>query len=68
MNKLDPRYQRLIPIFNHPTQTKIIIYGRDTGKSYNFKYWILEQIEKEQKEFIWLRRQFDSIRTGSLES
>ncbi|KLL03281.1 MAG: hypothetical protein MRECE_21c001, partial [Mycoplasmataceae bacterium CE_OT135] len=44
-----------------------LIFGRGSGKSYGTKYWILEGIEKEGKEFIWLRRQFDSIRTGSLE-
>lgn len=68
MTQQDKRYQRLLPIFTHSSQTKIIIYGRDTGKTYSTKYWILEKIEKEKKEFIWLRRQFDSIRTGSLES
>ena len=68
MNKLDPRYQRLLPIFQHPAQTKIIIWGRGSGKSFSTKYRILEQIEQENNEFIWLRRQFDSIRTGSLES
>lgn len=68
MSKSDKRYLRLLPILEHPAQTKIIIWGRATGKSYSTKYWILEQIEKRGKEFIWLRRQFDSIRTGSLES
>ena len=68
MNNQDPRYLRLQPIFNHPAQLKIIIWGRDTGKTYSTKYQILEKIENQQKEFIWLRRQFDSIRTGSLES
>lgn len=68
MNKEDKRYLRLLPILEHPANTKIIIWGRDSGKSYSTKYWILGQIEQENKEFIWLRRQFDSIRTGSLES
>lgn len=68
MNKQDPRFKRLQPIFNHPAPTKIIIFSRGTGKSYSKKYQMLELIEQEQKEFIWLRRQFDSIRTGSLES
>jgi hypothetical protein len=52
MNKQDPRYQRLQPIFNHPASTKIIIYSRGTGKSYSKKYQMLQLIEKEQKEFI----------------
>ncbi len=68
MNNQDPRYQRLQPIFQHPAHTKIIIWGRASGKSYSTKYRALTEIEKENKEFIWLRRQFDSIRTGSLES
>lgn len=68
MNKKDVRYQRLLPILEHPAKTKIIIFGRGSGKSYSTKYLILENIEKKGKEFIWLRRQFDSIRTGSLES
>jgi len=52
MNNQDPRYQRLLPIFNHPAKTKIIITSRGTGKSYSYKYHILERIEKEGKEFI----------------
>ena len=68
MNNQDPRYQRLLPILSSPAQEISIIFGRGSGKSYGTKYWILEQIEKQGKEFIWLRRQFDSIRTGSLES
>ena len=68
MNNQDHRYLRLNPIFNHSASTKIIIWGRASGKSYSTKYRVLEEIEKEGKEFIWLRRQFDSIRTGSLES
>ncbi|RHZ36345.1 phage DNA encapsidation protein [endosymbiont GvMRE of Glomus versiforme] len=68
MNKQDKRYQRLQPVFNHLAKTKIIIWGRASGKSYSTKYRALTEIENQQKEFIWLRRQFDSIRTGSLES
>ena len=68
MNNQDKRYQRLLPILNSSAQEISIIFGRGSGKSYGTKYWILEQIEKQAKEFIWLRRQFDSIRTGSLES
>lgn len=68
MNKQDPRYQLLQPLLNSSASEISIIFGRGSGKSYSTKYWILERIEQEQKEFIWLRRQFDSIRTGSLES
>jgi len=68
MSSKDKRYLRLLPIFQHSAKVKIIIWGRGSGKSFSTKYRILEQIEKENHEFIWLRRQFDSIRTGSLES
>jgi len=52
MNNQDPRYLRLLPILNSLAQEISIIFGRGSGKSYSTKYWILEQIEKEGKEFI----------------
>jgi len=52
MNHQDKRYQRLLPILQSSAQEISIIFGRGSGKSYSVKYWILEQIEKEGKEFI----------------